>query len=266
MSVTGIVSAALVIGIVGLLVGLLLVLAAAKFHVEVDERETFVRELLPGNNCGGCGYAGCDALAKAIANGEAETGACPVGGEEVGKKIAEIMGVDAGSAVRKTAFVKCAGTCDKTRDKNIYSGVEDCRMAVVVPGRTSKKCTYGCLGFGTCVKVCPFDAVHIQNGIAVVDPERCKACGKCVKACPNNLIELVPYDSKYRVQCNSNDKGKAVREACEAGCIGCGICAKNCPSGAIVVENNLAKIDYEKCTECGLCAEKCPRKIIRIKR
>lgn len=265
MNMTGIVSAALVIGVVGLLVGLLLVIAAAKFHIDVDEREAAVRGELPGNNCGGCGYAGCDALASAIAKGEAEANACPVGGDVVGKKIAEIMGVDAGSMVRKVAFVKCAGTCDKTRDKSVYFGIEDCRMAVIVPGRTSKKCTYGCLGFGTCVKVCPFDAVHIRDGIAVVDPRACKACGKCIEACPNDLIELVPYDSKYRVQCNSNDKGKAVREACDAGCIGCGICAKNCPSGAITVVNNLARIDYEKCTGCGICAEKCPTKVIRIK-
>jgi len=262
MSVTGIVSAALVIGIVGLLVGFLLVVAAEKFKVEVDEREAAVRELLPGNNCGGCGFAGCDALAAAIAKGEAEVGACPVGGASVGKAIAEVMGVEAGASARKVAFVKCAGTCDKTRNKSNYYGVQDCRMAVVAPGRTSKKCTYGCMGFGTCVKVCPFDAIHVVDGVAVVDEEACKACGKCVEACPNKLIELVPYDAKVRVQCNSNDKGKAVREACDAGCIGCGICAKAC--GAAVVTNNLAKIDYEKCVSCGKCAEKCPRKIIRI--
>lgn len=263
MNVTGMITAALVIGAVGLLVGLLLVLVASKFHMDVDEREAAVRKELPGNNCGGCGYAGCDALAAAIISGEAEVGACPVGGEAVGKKIAGIMGVDAGSSLRQVAFVKCAGTSGKTRDKSVYHGIKDCRMAVGVPGRTSKKCTYGCLGFGTCVRVCPFDAVHIQDGIAVVDPKACKACGKCIEACPNDLIELVPYQSEYRVQCNSNDKGKAVREACDAGCIGCGICAKNCPSGAITVHDNLARIDYAKCTGCGVCAEKCPTKVIR---
>lgn len=264
MNVMGVVSAALVIGVVGLLVGFLLVGAAARFHVDVDEREEQVRALLPGNNCGGCGYAGCDALAAAIASGEADTSACPVGGNRVGKAIAKIMGVDAGSAVRKTAYVKCAGTCDKTRKKSNYYGVRDCRMAVVVPGRTSKMCTYGCLGYGTCVKVCPFDAIHLEEGIAKVDPKACKACGKCVEACPNSLIELVPYRSMYRVQCNSNDKGKAVREACDAGCIGCRACERACEYGAVVVENNLARIDSEKCVGCGACAEKCPTKVIRV--
>ncbi len=265
MNVTGILSAALVIGIVGLLVGLLLVAAAAKFHVEVDEKEAKVRELLPGNNCGGCGFAGCDALAAAIAKGEAEVGACPVGGASVSKAIGEVMGVAAGTSVRKTAFVKCAGVCGKTRNKSNYYGVQDCKMAVVAPGRTPKKCVYGCLGFGTCAKVCPFDAIHLVDGIAVVDPEACKACGKCIKACPNNLIEFVPYEAKFRVQCNSNSKGKAVREACDAGCIGCGACVKACQYVAISLTDNLAKIDYEKCVRCGACAEKCPTKVIRVK-
>ena len=137
-------------------------------------------------------------------------------------------------------------------------------MAVIVPGRTSKKCTYGCLGYGTCVKVCPFDAVHLENGIAKVDPGACKACGKCVAACPNSLIELVPYRSRYRVQCSSNDKGKAVREACDAGCIACRACERACEYGAVIVENNLARIDSEKCVGCGACAEKCPTRVIRI--
>lgn len=264
MNLMGVVSAALVIGTVGLFVGLLLVGAAAKFHVNKDEREEKVRGLLPGNNCGGCGYAGCDALAAAIAAGEADVSSCPVGGSRVGKAIAKIMGVDAGNKVRMVAYVKCAGTCDKTQDKSNYYGVEDCRMAVIVPGRTSKKCTYGCLGYGTCVKVCPFDAVHLENGIAKVDPGACKACGKCVAACPNSLIELVPYRSRYRVQCSSNDKGKAVREACDVGCIACRACERACEYGAVIVENNLARIDSEKCVGCGACAEKCPTRVIRI--
>lgn len=263
MSVTGIISATLVIGMIGLLVGLLLVGAAGAFKVDMDEREAAVRELLPGNNCGGCGFAGCDALAAAIAKGETDASACSVGGSSVVEAVAKVMGVEIQSRDRKVAFVRCAGTCDKTRQKSKYYGVQDCRMAAAAPGKTSKKCAYGCMGFGSCVKACPFDAIHVEKGVAVVDRETCRSCGKCVAVCPNNLIELVPYKAPVRVQCSSNEKGKAVREACDAGCLGCGACAKVCPEGAITVTNGLARIDYEKCTGCGACVKKCPTKIIR---
>lgn len=262
MNFLGILIAAALVGGLGIVIGLLLGVAGEKFKVEVDEKEVAVRELLPGNNCGGCGFAGCDALAKAIAVGEAAVNACPVGGEAAGSKIAEVMGVESAPGERMVAFVKCAGTCDKSEDKYNYFGISDCRMAYVVPGHGDKKCSYGCMGLGSCVKACPFDAIHIVNGVAFVDKEACKACGKCVAACPKHLIELVPYGAEYKVSCSSNDKGKAVKDACMAGCIGCLLCAKNCPSGAVKVENNLAKIDYSLCTNCGTCATKCPVKII----
>lgn len=258
----GIVLAGLVIGITGLIIGLLLGFAAIKFAVPVDEKEIAVREFLPGNNCGGCGYAGCDALAKAIASGEAAVGACPVGGEAVAGKIAEVMGVEAGSAEKKVAFVKCTGTCDKASIKYNYYGVADCKREAVVPGRGDKACAYGCLGDGSCVAACQFDAIHIVNGVAVVDKEKCVACGKCIEECPNQLIEFVPYAATHMVGCSSKDKGPKVKAVCESGCIGCGICAKQCEADAITVENNIAHIDQEKCTGCGKCAEKCPAKVI----
>ncbi|MBQ4284599.1 MAG: RnfABCDGE type electron transport complex subunit B [Lachnospira sp.] len=260
---TGIILAAVVVGCVGVVLGLFLGIMGKKFAVEVDEKEVAVRAELPGNNCGGCGYAGCDGLAKAIAAGEAEVGACPVGGAPVAAKIAEIMGAEAGEAVRKTAFVKCAGDCDKAKENYKYTGVEDCSMVGIAPNGGSKACTYGCLGYGSCVNACPFDAIHIVNGIAVVDKEKCKACGKCVATCPRHLIEIIPYEATYAVACSSKDKGKDVMAVCSTGCIGCGICAKQCEFGAIVVENNVAHIDQEKCTGCGKCAEKCPKKIIQ---
>jgi len=262
MSFVAILTATAVIGIIGLAVGLLLGIAGIKFAVEVDEKELQIRDVLPGNNCGGCGYAGCDALAKAIAAGEAPVNACPVGGAPVGNKIGEIMGVSSGDTVRQVAFVKCAGTCDKTEIKYNYYGVHDCKKLALIPGHGEKSCSYGCMGYGSCVRACPFDAIHVVNGIAQVDKEKCKACGKCIAECPNHLIELVPYDAKHMVQCSSKDKGVAVKKVCKAGCIGCGLCAKQCEVDAITVENNIAHIDQSKCTGCGKCAEKCPVKVI----
>ena len=177
--------------------------------------------------------------------------------------IAGIMGQAAVETARQVAHVKCSGTCEKAKEEYIYTGVEDCEMLPFVPNGGAKTCTYGCCGFGSCVKVCPFDAIHIVDGIAVVDKEACKACGKCVAKCPRHLIELIPYDQKVAVDCSSHDKGKQVMDACEIGCIGCKKCEKTCPNGAITVEDFCAHIDYEKCTGCGACKEACPRGVIR---
>ncbi|MBQ6834032.1 MAG: RnfABCDGE type electron transport complex subunit B [Lachnospiraceae bacterium] len=263
MNITGIIIAAVVVGVVGIVIGVLLGIASEKFKVEVDEREILVRNELPGNNCGGCGYAGCDALAKAIVEGKAAVNACPVGGAPCADKIAAIMGVEAGSAVKNVAFVKCKGTCDKANVQYNYYGMEDCVKMSVVPGAGSKSCTYGCLGGGSCVKACQFDAIHIVDGIAVVDKEKCVACGKCAEVCPRHLIDLVPYSAEHLVQCNSHDKGPDVKKKCDAGCIGCTLCTKQCEFDAIHMDNNLAVIDYEKCTNCGKCAAKCPAKVIK---
>lgn len=262
MSVTGIITATVVVGAVGIFVGLFLGIAGIRFKVKVDEKEEAVLAALPGNNCGGCGFAGCSGLASAIAKGEAPVNACPVGGEPVGKKIAEIMGVEAESSVKKVAFVACQGDCDKAKKDYDYYGIEDCRMMSFVPGGGPKSCNSGCLGFGTCTKVCPFDAIHVVNGVAVVDRDACKACGKCIEVCPKKLISLIPYDAKLAVACSSADKGPVTMKACEVGCIGCGICVKNCPAQAVTVADFRASIDQEKCTGCGICADKCPKKAI----
>lgn len=257
--------AAAVVGTVGLLIGILLGAAGKFLFVPVDEKEIAVRELLPGNNCGGCGFPGCDGLAKAIANGEAPVNQCPVASAEAKAQMAELMGQSLEEGVKQTAFVKCSGTCEKAEYKYNYYGLHDCRKMALIPGHGQKQCESGCMGYGSCVKECQFDAIHIVNGVALVDKERCVACGKCVKVCPNHLIELVPYDAKCVVGCSSHEKGKAVKDACTAGCLACGLCAKLCEAGAITMENNLPRIDFEKCTGCGTCAQKCVQKCIVLR-
>ncbi len=262
MDVSLILLAVVVVGGVGLVIGLLLGVAGNKFAVETDERVTQVREYLAGSNCGGCGYAGCDACAEAMVAGKAAPNACAPAGVAGAKAIGEILGVAVEEGARKVAFVRCAGTCDKTVMKSEYYGIQDCQKASMMPGTTAKACSYGCMGLGSCVSACKFGAMRIVEGVAQVDPEKCTACGACTRACPKNLIVLVPADARHLVRCSSREKGKAVKAVCEAGCIGCGICQKNCEAGAVTVTNNLASIDPEKCTGCGKCAEKCPVKVI----
>lgn len=258
----GVAIAMLVVGLTGIIIAVLLSVAGEKFKVETDERELAVREALPGNNCGGCGFPGCDGLAAAIVKGEASVSGCPVGGEPVAQAIAQIMGTEVEEGVRLRAVVQCAGTCDKAVSQYEYIGPKSCRLAQNHPGGGAKACAYGCTGYGDCKAVCPFGAIEIIDGIAVVNPDKCKACGKCVAVCPRHLIVLVPYDKEQVVLCSSKEKGVQVKKACQTGCIGCGMCARNCPEGAIEVTDNLARIDYEKCTNCGTCKSKCPVKII----
>ncbi len=265
MGVSMILLAAGVVGILGLLIGVFLGVAAEKFEVQTDERADQIRELLPGNNCGGCGYPGCDGLAAAIASGEAPVDSCPVGGAPVAEQIAAVMGVKAESKKRMVAFVRCSGTCNVIHRKYNYYGVPDCRNVTIVPGSGEKSCKYGCMGYGSCVTACDFSAIRVINGVAVVDKEKCRGCEKCVKTCPNQLIEMVPYDAVMAVRCNSKDIGKDVRANCSGGCIGCTMCTVVCETGAITVTDHLAHIDYEKCTGCGKCAQKCPVKVITMR-
>ena len=262
MNAVGIITATVVVALVGIFVGLFLGVAGLKFKVEIDEKEEAVLAALPGNNCGGCGYAGCSGLAAAIAKGEAPVNACPVGGEKVGKEIASIMGVEAEEKERMVAFVACQGDCNHANKNYDYYGIEDCRMMSFVPDGGPKKCNSGCLGYGTCAKICPFGAIHVVDGVAVVDKEACKACGKCIAVCPKHLLSLIPYKAKVAVACSSVDKGPVTMKACNTGCIGCGICVRNCPNAAVSVTDFNATIDQEKCVSCGVCKEKCPKKAI----
>ena len=251
----------LVIAVIGIVVGAGLVFTGNKFHVDVDERESAVRDCLPGNNCGACGYAGCDALAAAIAGGKASVNACPVGGAPVARQIGKIMGQEVGAVESKVAFVRCKGSCEVTHNQGNYVGIQDCRSAVLA-GLNVTDCNYGCLGFGSCVAVCPQDAIRVVDGVAMVNRKKCVGCGLCVKACPRGLIELVPASKRVAVQCSNRDRGPQVKKVCSAGCIGCMLCTKQCEFDAIHVTNNLASVRYENCTQCGKCAEKCPVKVI----
>ncbi len=253
---------ALAMGAVGLVLGIILTAASKIFKVEVDERIEKITECLPGANCGGCGYAGCGGYAAAIVNGEAEIGACASGGQAAADKIAEIMGVEAGTVEPMRAVVMCSGTSEAAVDRYDYYGVADCVTASKLQGGGHKACGYGCLGYGSCVEVCSEGGISIVNGIASIDGSACIGCGACKKVCPKNIIDLVPKRNKIYVKCKSCDKGAAMKQKCAVGCIGCRMCEKACPAGAITVTDSHAAIDYAKCTGCGLCAEKCPRKII----
>ena len=339
-----IVIAIALLGGLGLIFGLVLAAASKVFYVETDPRLEQLNACLPGANCGGCGYAGCGGYAEAVLNGEAPIGKCNSGGNECAQAMAAIMGVEAGEVTRKVALVRCSGEKTMDADGNLtgakikanYEGFHDCVAASKVGGNGPLSCKYGCLGFGTCTKACKYDAIHIVNGVAKVNEDRCVGClacaavcprqlivpvepkrnvviacnsmakgavttrgctvgcigfGTCVKACkydaihvvngvakvntdvcvgcmacaaacPRNLIVPVDYGTSVIVACNSHAKGAVTVRGCTQGCIGCGLCTKICPHEAIKVENNLAVIDYTKCTSCGLCAAVCPKKLI----
>lgn len=262
MDFNGVMLSVAILGGVGVFVGIFLGIATKVFKVDVDKRLEEVVNALPGNNCGGCGYPGCEGLANAIVKGEAPVNQCPVGGAKVAKVIAGIMGEEVTESVKKVAFVACKATCDEASKDYNYYGIDDCRMLSFVPNGGPKSCNNGCLGFGSCVKACEFDAIHVVDGVAVVDREKCKACGKCVAACPKNLISLVPYTAKYQVACSNKEKGPVTMAQCKVGCIGCSLCVRNCEAKAVTVKDFNATIDPELCVNCGTCFEKCPKKSI----
>lgn len=253
----------LVLGLTGLAAALLLYLIAQKFRVEEDPRIDQVQEVLPGANCGGCGFAGCRALAEACVKADTLDGLlCPVGGAPTMEKVGAILGLAAVAADPKVAVVRCNGTCEARPRTSEYNGVRSCRIQHnLYVGETA--CPFGCLGCGDCVAACQFGALSMdpQTGLPVVDEEKCTACGKCVKACPRNIIELRKKGPKGRrmvVLCVNKDKGAIARKACLSACIGCGKCQKECNFEAITVDSNLAYIDPEKCRLCRKCEAACP--------
>ncbi|MDE6828198.1 MAG: RnfABCDGE type electron transport complex subunit B, partial [Alistipes sp.] len=254
--------------VLGVLAAVILYFVAQKFRVEEDPRIDQVEKMLPGANCGGCGFAGCRGMADALVkNDDISALFCPVGGGDCMKAVAAFLGKAAAEKEPQTATVRCGGTCEKRPRINEYNGARSCAVAAsLYSGETG--CSFGCLGFGDCVTVCAFDAIHVNpaTGLPEVDPEKCTACGACVKACPKGIIELRkkwPKDRAVYVSCVSRDKGAVVMKACKAGCIGCGKCEKVCAFGAITVENNLAYIDPQKCKLCRKCVNECPTGAIK---
>ena len=252
----------LFLGVLSLALGLLLGLASKIFFVAKDEKVVALRGILPGVNCGACGLAGCDVFASDVAKGAAKITGCPVGGAALVAEIAEIMGIEAEQAEKTAAFVRCGGNHNLAKNNYEYVGTIDCNAAAILANGGPKGCFYGCMGLGTCAAACPYDAIEMQDGLAVIIPDKCVSCALCVAACPKDLIEILPLSKTLRVACNSHDTGRITRTVCSVGCIACKICQKSCPADAILFSDNLAKIDYEKCTLCGICAEKCPTKAI----
>lgn len=251
------------LGSIGAISAVILYFVSRKFRVYEDPRIDLVTEILPGANCGGCGYPGCQGFAEACVKTDTLDGMlCPVGGTSVMANIAAIVGKEVKSAVPMTAVIRCNGSCNNRKQMNIYDGERNCAIeALLYSGETG--CSYGCLGNGDCEKACTFDALHInkETGLPEINDNKCTACGACVKACPKNIIELRKKGTKSRriyVSCVNKDKGSIARKACTAACIGCGKCEKECPFGAITVINNIAYIDDNKCRLCRKCVDVCP--------
>ena len=261
-----------ILGGLGLVFGLVLAAASKVFYVETDPRLEQLNECLPGANCGGCGFAGCGAYAEAVLKGEAPVGKCASGGNECAQAMAAIMGVQAEAVTRKVAMVRCSGARTFDAEGNLtkgakmkanYEGFHDCLAASKVGGSGPLSCKFGCLGYGSCTKVCKYGAISVKNGVAVVDEDLCVGCMACAQVCPRKVITAVEPDHNVVIACNSLAKGAVTNRACTIGCIGCGKCMKTCPSGAITITNNLAQIDYSKCTNCGQCATVCPKGLIK---
>ena len=264
---TFILTAVLVLGVIGLVLGLVLYAVSRKFKVEEDPRVAQITRLLPSANCGGCGFPGCAAFAEACVKSDSMEGLkCAAAGKKVMQQIAEIAGHSIDQGVEKVAVVKCNGSCANRPKTGVYDGAKSCAAAALMNGGDTG-CFYGCLGCGDCVKACRFDAIHMdpETGLPVVDFDKCTACGACAKACPRHVIELRnknKMDRRVYVSCVNKDKGPVAKKACAMACIGCGKCVKACQFEAITLENNLAYIDFDKCRLCRKCVDECPQHCI----
>ncbi len=253
-----ILTAVIAVTAIGILCAVMLVIADTFFGVRENEKIIEIRDVLPGANCGACGYTGCDGYAKALAEDESvPSNLCIPGGDSCAKCISEILGTEPCDVIEKVAVVRCNGSCENAPSAANYEGSKTCKSAKLSFGGP-KSCSFGCIGYGDCTAVCQYDAIRLIDGVAKVDPKRCTGCTLCAKACPNSIISIVNADKTVHVKCSNKEKGAVARKECRVACIACMKCAKLCPTEAIVIENNLARIDYEKCIICGKCAEVCP--------
>jgi electron transport complex protein RnfB len=224
----------------GLVCGCVLAAAARIFRVDEDPRIARLTDLLPGYNCGGCSFGGGP------------------GGPDTARKVSGFMGVESEAGVKHVALVLCNGDLSRAPRRFRYNGVADCAAAHAVGGG-DKGCRYGCLGYGSCARVCPSGAIEITAGmLAVVHPERCIGCRACVRACPRGIIRMVPEDRFIHVLCRSKDKGPEVKKVCQVGCIACRLCVKLADEGAIAMDGSLAVVDYSKPLTNTAVVEKCP--------
>ena len=242
---------------IALIIGILLLVCSHLFAVAENPLKKEIRECLPGINCGACGYKGCDDYAEALAEGGVKPNLCVPGAQSVADKIGEILNIEAEPFKDVVAFVACNGTCDATFKTSEYDGVQTCAAASALYGGNNS-CKFGCLGFGDCAAACPANAICLSSGIAHVDTSRCLGCGICTRACPKHIITMLPQDAKTVVMCSNKQKGADARKACKNACIACKKCEKICPNDAITVKDNLASINYDKCTYCGECVKECP--------
>ncbi len=249
----------------GILFGVGLAFASKKFCVKADPRFEKILAKLPGANCGACGMPGCMGFAEGLIHGSCSIEKCVVMTQETRGEIAEILGLKLQEKIKTVAVLHCYGGNKRAKDKFVYRGLKDCVAASLISGGP-KGCEYGCVGFGTCVKACPFGAIKMnEDDLPVVDEQKCVACGRCVAACPKKLFSLVESGKYYAVRCKSLEMGKNVMQVCSVGCIACHKCEKSCPKGAIKIVNNLAVIDYNICSNVGECFKVCPTRAIAIK-
>lgn len=253
-----IVEATLFLAVLAGLLSLVLIVVSKKFAVEENPLVQEIDEVLPQYNCGACGFPGCSGFAQHMADTKDPDGLCTPGGPEVQAAVAQILGMEVKEAAPTTAHVFCRGDNDLAKADGEYIGIADCIAADLISGG-EKVCPYGCLGLGSCVVACDFDAIVVTNGIALIKEDACVACGRCIDSCPRKIIQMVPKGAKVAIECNSRDKGAQVKKYCKVGCTTCQLCAKNCPEEAVSLVDGNMVIDHEKCTFQGACIEACPQ-------